>query len=76
MSAIPAALRVESLRDLLSVAGTLASWRTLALILAFINLKNLPFVWHVCTDRFSPWNCSSNLTFWRACRVYQPLDVV
>lgn len=46
MSAIPAALRIESMRDLLSVAASLASWRTLALILAFINLKNLPFVWH------------------------------
>ncbi|KAJ5082588.1 hypothetical protein N7532_011631 [Penicillium argentinense] len=43
---IPAALRVESMRDLLSAAGPLASWRTLALILAFINLKSLPFVWH------------------------------
>ncbi|CAI7647893.1 unnamed protein product [Penicillium pancosmium] len=46
MSVIPPALRVESMRDLLSAMGSLASWRTLALILAFINLKNLPFVWH------------------------------
>ncbi|KAJ5574938.1 hypothetical protein N7450_008837 [Penicillium hetheringtonii] len=46
MSAVPPALRIESMRDLLSLAASLASWRTLALILAFINLKNLPFVWH------------------------------
>ncbi|KAJ5180709.1 hypothetical protein N7492_003919 [Penicillium capsulatum] len=34
------------MRDLLSILTSLASWRTLALVLAFINLKNLPFVWH------------------------------
>lgn len=47
MSALAAALHIENMRDLLSVVSSLASWRTLALILAFINLKNLPFVWHV-----------------------------
>lgn len=62
MLAISAALRVENMRDLLSAMGSLASWRTLALILAFINLKNLPFVWHVCIFRIPPSNCSSNLT--------------
>ncbi|KAJ5682329.1 hypothetical protein N7462_005494 [Penicillium macrosclerotiorum] len=46
MSLIPAALRVDSVRDLLSTVASLASWKMLALVLAFINLKNLPFVWH------------------------------
>ncbi|KAJ5752987.1 hypothetical protein N7520_009904 [Penicillium odoratum] len=46
MFAIPAAFQTESMRDLASAAGSLASWRTLALVLAIINLKNLPFAWH------------------------------
>ncbi|KAL4809435.1 hypothetical protein BDV18DRAFT_150841 [Aspergillus unguis] len=41
---IMASLSVENARALLS---TLISWRTLALLLAILNLKNLPFVWHV-----------------------------
>ncbi|KAI9369267.1 hypothetical protein BJX61DRAFT_536569 [Aspergillus egyptiacus] len=38
------ALNTENARAVLS---TLVSWRTLALLLAILNLKNLPFVWHV-----------------------------
>ncbi|CBF88174.1 acyl-CoA thioesterase [Aspergillus nidulans FGSC A4] len=37
-------LSLENIRAALSV---LVSWRTLALLLAILNLKNLPFVWHV-----------------------------
>ncbi|CAL5871087.1 uncharacterized protein PFLUO_LOCUS5333 [Penicillium psychrofluorescens] len=39
-------LRVETMRDLLTAAASLASWKTLALLLAVTNLKSLPFVWH------------------------------
>jgi hypothetical protein len=35
------------------VATSLASWRTLALLLALINLKSLPFIWHVSTSHLS-----------------------
>ncbi|KAJ5135531.1 uncharacterized protein N7515_004809 [Penicillium bovifimosum] len=37
---------METMREILASAMSLASWRTLALILAVINLKSLPFVWH------------------------------
>ncbi|KAJ5578151.1 uncharacterized protein N7459_007115 [Penicillium hispanicum] len=37
---------VENMRDLLSAAASLASWRTLALVLVLVNLKNIPFAWH------------------------------
>ena len=47
MSGLPAAFRVESIRDALSSASPVVSWKTLALLLALINLKNLPFFWHV-----------------------------
>ncbi|KAL2865406.1 uncharacterized protein BJX67DRAFT_373262 [Aspergillus lucknowensis] len=35
---------IENARAALSA---LVSWRTLALLLAILNLKNLPFVWHI-----------------------------
>ncbi|KAL3444492.1 hypothetical protein BJX65DRAFT_297629 [Aspergillus insuetus] len=38
------ALTLENARAAFSA---LATWRTLALLLAVLNLKNLPFVWHV-----------------------------
>lgn len=41
---IMAALSTENAGALLT---TLVSWRTLALLLAILNLKNLPFAWHV-----------------------------
>lgn len=41
---IMAALSIENARALLTA---LVSWRTLALLLAILNLKNLPFAWHV-----------------------------
>ncbi|KAL2841561.1 hypothetical protein BJY01DRAFT_236326 [Aspergillus pseudoustus] len=41
---IMASLTLENSRAALSA---LVSWRTLALLLAILNLKNLPFVWHV-----------------------------
>ncbi|KAL4917543.1 hypothetical protein BDW62DRAFT_211069 [Aspergillus aurantiobrunneus] len=39
-----ASLNTENARAILS---TLISWRTFALLLAILNLKNLPFVWHI-----------------------------
>ncbi|KAL4964541.1 uncharacterized protein BDV14DRAFT_190202 [Aspergillus stella-maris] len=42
--AMASKLTVENAR---AVLGALVSWRTLALLLAILNLKNLPFVWHV-----------------------------
>ena len=47
MSTTLAILRAESMGDLLSAAASLVSWKTLALFLALINLKNIPFAWHV-----------------------------
>ncbi|KAL3456899.1 hypothetical protein BJX64DRAFT_281019 [Aspergillus heterothallicus] len=38
-----ASLTIEIARATLSA---LAAWRTLALLLAILNLKNLPFIWH------------------------------
>ncbi|KAJ5793719.1 hypothetical protein N7457_000318 [Penicillium paradoxum] len=37
---------MENVREVLAGAMSLVSWRNLALLLAVINLKNLPFVWH------------------------------
>jgi hypothetical protein len=50
MSTVLSTLQAGGLRDLLSVVGSLATWKTLALILAIINLKSLPFVWHVSSS--------------------------
>lgn len=44
---IPISLPIDNIRQALSSIVPLASWKTLALLLALINLKNLPFVWHV-----------------------------
>lgn len=44
---IPISLPIDNIRQVLSSIVPLASWKTLALFLALINLKNLPFVWHV-----------------------------
>ncbi|OJJ49846.1 hypothetical protein ASPZODRAFT_22561 [Penicilliopsis zonata CBS 506.65] len=40
-------LRIESLRETLSLLSPLASWKVLVLLLAITNLKNLPLAWHV-----------------------------
>lgn len=40
-------LNNDHVRQAVSTMLSLASWKSLALFLAFINLKNLPFVWHV-----------------------------
>ncbi|KAJ5493799.1 hypothetical protein N7463_009886 [Penicillium fimorum] len=37
---------MENTREILAGVMSLASWRNLALLLAVINLKSLPFVWH------------------------------
>ena len=37
----------DHVRQAVSTVLSLASWKSLALILAFVNIKNLPFVWHV-----------------------------
>ncbi|KAJ5187975.1 hypothetical protein N7491_004297 [Penicillium cf. griseofulvum] len=37
---------MENTREILAGVISLASWRNLALFLAVINLKSLPFVWH------------------------------
>lgn len=47
MSTVLSTLQNGGLHGLLAAIGSLATWKTLALILAIINLKNLPFVWHV-----------------------------
>lgn len=66
MPAVSTTLIIETMRDLASAATSLASWRTLALILALINLKNLPLAWHVSLQRvfflFAPldWSFSSS----------------
>ncbi|KAF9885097.1 hypothetical protein FE257_000737 [Aspergillus nanangensis] len=48
----------ESLRELVSSASTssVLSWRSLAILLALINLKNLPFVWHLRLFHHFVWN--------------------
>lgn len=46
-------LRVESVREVLSAISPLISWKTLALLLAIVNLKNMPLIWHVSTPDYS-----------------------
>ncbi|KAA8651886.1 hypothetical protein EYZ11_009909 [Aspergillus tanneri] len=43
----PGSVRLDSIYELLSSLLPVFSWKTLALVLALINLKNLPFVWHL-----------------------------
>ncbi|EAW07612.1 acyl-CoA thioesterase [Aspergillus clavatus NRRL 1] len=43
MSSLP----LDSMRGLLSGISSLVSWKTMALILVIINLKNMPLFWHV-----------------------------
>lgn len=47
MSNTPSLFPIDHLRQVLSSILSLASWKTLALVLAIINIKNLPSVWHV-----------------------------
>lgn len=47
MSNIPLSFSLDHLRHAVSSMPSLMSWKALALVLAVINLKNLPFVWHV-----------------------------
>lgn len=47
MSSLPVALRFDSMRDVLAYVSSMMSWKTLAVLLALINLKNVPFFWHV-----------------------------
>lgn len=42
---------MENTREILAGVMSLASWKNLALLLAVINLKSLPFVWHVSVLR-------------------------
>lgn len=47
MSSVFTALDIKNMRDLAAAATALVSWRNFAIILALINLKNLPLAWHV-----------------------------
>lgn len=38
---------MENTREILAGVMSLASWKNLALLLAVINLKSVPFAWHV-----------------------------
>lgn len=38
---------MENTREILAGVMSLVSWKNLALVLAVINLKSLPFSWHV-----------------------------
>ncbi|KAJ9227047.1 hypothetical protein DTO027B5_8152 [Paecilomyces variotii] len=38
---------IDSVRDIVDSLLPLVSWKTLALVLALVNIKNLPFTWHV-----------------------------
>lgn len=63
MSTVLSTLQAGSLRELLSALASLATWKTLALILAVINLKNLPFIWHVSPDAGCTCTCPFRLAF-------------
>lgn len=45
MTSLPVSVR-DNVRDVL-LSSPIVSWKTLALLLAIINLKNLPLSWHV-----------------------------
>jgi hypothetical protein len=49
---------MDNMRELLAGAMSLASWKTLALLLAVLNLKSLPLIWHVSDiiPRDGRWN--------------------
>ncbi|RMJ23455.1 hypothetical protein PHISP_05681 [Aspergillus sp. HF37] len=46
MASLPVSVR-DNVRDVLLSMPQVVSWKTLALLLAIINLKNLPLSWHV-----------------------------
>ena len=41
------AFELASLRSRLGFSGRAGFWKLLALVFALLNLKSLPFVWHV-----------------------------
>ncbi|KAK6816040.1 hypothetical protein RU639_009070 [Aspergillus parasiticus] len=53
---LPVSLRVDTIRDLLLGVSSIMTWKTLALVLAVINLKNLPLVWHLRILHHLWWN--------------------
>ncbi|KAI9923581.1 hypothetical protein ASPWEDRAFT_40472 [Aspergillus wentii DTO 134E9] len=46
MASMSIPLRVDNIHELLSSLSMLVSWKTLALFLTIINIKNLPLFWH------------------------------
>jgi len=38
---------LQLLRDRLGLSGKAGVWKFLAILFALLNLKNLPFAWHV-----------------------------
>ncbi|KAE8149396.1 hypothetical protein BDV25DRAFT_130396 [Aspergillus avenaceus] len=54
--ALPLSLRMENLRELLPGLSSIMSWKMLAVVLAIINLKNLPLVWHIRVLHYIWWN--------------------
>ncbi|PIG86660.1 hypothetical protein AARAC_005374 [Aspergillus arachidicola] len=53
---LPVSLRADTIRDLLLGVSSIMTWKTLALVLAVINLKNLPLVWHLRILHHLWWN--------------------
>ncbi|KAL1862402.1 hypothetical protein Plec18167_005793 [Paecilomyces lecythidis] len=47
MAAMSFPIGADSVRDIVNSVLSLVSWKTLALVLALVNIKNLPFTWHV-----------------------------
>lgn len=47
MAAMSFPIGIDSVRDIVNSVLSLVSWKTLALVLALVNIKNLPFTWHV-----------------------------
>jgi hypothetical protein len=49
---------LQLLRDRLGLSGQAGVWKFLAILFALLNLKNLPFAWHVSPPNPSLWNYS------------------
>lgn len=41
---------LELLRENLGLSGPAGIWKLIAILFALLNLKSLPFVWHVCAS--------------------------
>ena len=47
-------LTLEALRNQLGFSGQAGLWKLITLVFALLNLKNIPFAWHVSASPITP----------------------